>query len=175
MVGHISDEAHASPALPLPPGHPAEAPCQTGYLPRRPQWVRDGRLTMARWAEIPGYTAGQERPAWNSPHQPQAPSRSWPPEHVAPVGGRWRGSHFLILFACIEVVGLDRSTRREPCGVGRLSLHAAPNHTPKSRSKSSASRWLSPGALAAGSASVGRPQGPGRGGLISLGIAPPGE
>lgn len=113
VVGHISDEAHASPALPLPPGHPAEAPCQTGYLPRRPQWVRGGRLTTARWAEIPGYTAGQEGPAWNSPHQPQAPGRSWtpphgsldrPPEHVAPAGGRWRGSPFLILVACIEVV-----------------------------------------------------------------------
>lgn len=57
---------------------------------------------------------GQERPAWNSRHQPQAPSKSWPPfphssldwppEDVDLVGGRWRGLPFLILVACIEVV-----------------------------------------------------------------------
>lgn len=71
--------------------------------------AHDGAVGRDPWV----HTAGQERPAWNSPHQPQAPSRSWtpphssldwPPEHVAPVGGKWRGSPFLILVACIEVV-----------------------------------------------------------------------
>lgn len=57
-VGHISGEAHASPALPLPPGHPEEAPCQTGYLPRRPQWVRDGRLTVGGGQRSPGTQRG---------------------------------------------------------------------------------------------------------------------